>query len=224
MSSGGRVSALFLRLYGLVTVVVLSAPLLVAQQTLGGITGTVSDSSGGVIAGVTIKLVEEHTGLSREARTSASGEYLFPNLPIGDYVLTYTGQGFESQKLPHIQVQGQRTATLNVQLKPGAASTTIEVQETPLLNAVDTTNGYILERAQIDSIPLPTGSFTGLAILSPGVNAELNGGTGANTGLGNAPIWANGQRDTSNSFLLNGVDASNLFNGKSTSQVTSDRV
>jgi hypothetical protein len=53
-------------------------------------------------------------------------------------------------------------------------------------------------------------SFTGLAILSPSVNSELTGGTGANTGLGNAPIWANGQRDTSDSLLLNGVDASNL--------------
>src|SRR5580698_9684808 len=224
MSSGGRVSAPFLRLCSLVTVIALSAPMVVAQQTLGGITGTVSDSSGGVVAGVTIKLVEEHTGLSREAKTNASGEYLFPNLPIGDYVLTYTGQGFETQKLPHIGVQGQRTATLNVQLKPGAASTTIEVQETPLLNAVDTTNGYILEKAQVDSIPLPTGSFTGLAILSPGVNSELPGGTGSLSGLGNNPIWANGQRDTSNSFALNGVDASNLFNGKSTSQVGSARV
>jgi hypothetical protein len=58
----------------------------------------------------------------------------------------------------------------------------------------------------------------------PGVNAELPGGTGVNSGLGNAPIWANGERDTSNSFLLNGVDASNLFNGKSTSQVASGRV
>ena len=224
MSSGRSLSAPFFRLLAVVAVAAFSAPLLLAQQTFGGITGTVSDSSGGIIAGATIKLVEEHTGLSREATTNASGEYLFPNLPIGDYLLTYTREGFETQKLPHIPVQGQRTATLNVQLKPGATSTTIEVQETPLLNAVDTTNGYILERAQIDSIPLPTGSFTGLAILSPGVNAELTGGTGANTGLGNAPIWANGQRDTSNSFLLNGVDASNLFNGKSTSQVTSDRV
>jgi hypothetical protein len=56
------------------------------------------------------------------------------------------------------------------------------------------------------------------------VSAELSGGTGANSGLGNAPIWANGQRDTSNSFLLNGVDGSNLFNGKSTSQVASARI
>ena len=53
---------------------------------------------------------------------------------------------------------------------------------------------------------------------------ELPNGTGANAGLGNQPIWANGQRDTSNTFLLNGVDASNLFNGKSTSQVASARI
>src|SRR5271170_1345537 len=92
------------------------------------------------------------------------------------------------------------------------------------MNAVDTTNGYVLDKAQVDSIPLPTGSFTGLAILSPGVNSELPGGTGSLSGLGNNPIWANGQRDTSNSFSLDGVDASNLFNGKSTSQVGSARV
>ncbi len=58
----------------------------------------------------------------------------------------------------------------------------------------------------------------------PASAPNFGGGTGANSGLGNAPIWANGQRDTSNSFLLNGVDASNLFNGKSTSQVSSARV
>ncbi len=56
------------------------------------------------------------------------------------------------------------------------------------------------------------------------MNAELPGGTGVNQGLGNQPIWANGQRDTSNTFLLNGVDASNLFNGKSTSSVASARI
>ena len=89
---------------------------------------------------------------------------------------------------------------------------------------VDTTNGYVMDKLEIDAVPLPTGSFTGLAMLSPGVNAELSGGTGANAGLGNAPVWANGQRDTSNTFLLNGVDARSLFNGKSTSQVDSARV
>ena len=98
------------------------------------------------------------------------------------------------------------------------------MEETPLLNAVDTTNGYVLDKVQMQAVPLPTGSFTGLAVLSPGVNAELPSGTGVNQGLGNQPIWANGQRDTSNTFLLNGVDASNIFNGKSTSTVASARV
>jgi len=111
-----------------------------------------------------------------------------------------------------------------VALPVGKVGTVVEVQAEPMMNAVDTTNGYVLEQNQIASVPLPTGSFTGLAILSPGVNAELPAGTGANAGLGNQPIWANGQRDTSNTFLLNGVDSSNLFNGKSTSSVASARI
>ncbi len=73
-------------------------------------------------------------------------------------------------------------------------------------------------------MPLPPAALPAWRFSPPASNAELSGGTGANSGLGNAPIWANGQRDTSNSFLLNGVDASNLFNGKSTSQVPSARV
>ncbi len=121
-------------------------------------------------------------------------------------------------------MQADRTVTLNVSLKVGQVGTTVTVEADPLLNAVDTTNGYVLDKDQILNVPLPTGSFTALATLSPGVNAELPAGTGANAGLGNQPIWANGQRDTSNSFLLNGVDASNLFNGKSTSSVASARV
>src|SRR6202030_2048163 len=125
---------------------------------------------------------------------------------------------------PSILVQANRTASVNSELKVGNVSESITVEETPLLNMVDTTNGYVMDKLEIDSVPLSTGSFTALALLSPGVNAELQSGSGANEGLGNAPVWANGQRDTSNSFLLNGVDARILFKGKSTSQVSSSRV
>src|SRR5277367_2275763 len=195
-----------------------------AQQTLGGINGTITDASGSTVPDANVTAVEDSTHLTRTATSNAEGSYAFVNLPIGSYTLTYTRDGFDSSKYPGINVQAERTVTLNVSLKVGIVSTSVEVEATPLLNASDTTNGYVLDKAQIDDIPLSTGSFTGLAILSPGVNAELPGGTGANSGLGNAPIWANGQRDTSNSFSLNGVDASNLFNGKSTSQVASARI
>jgi hypothetical protein len=207
-----------------VVAAVVSTNPLNAQQTLGGITGEVTDASGGVLPDVTVTVTEEQTSLTRTTKTNGSGSYSFVNLPIGVYTLTYSAGGYQAQKTPHITVQADRTATVNASLKVGQASTTVEVEAAPLMNAVDTTNGYVMETQQIDAVPLPTGSFTGLAILSPGVNAELPGGTGANSGMGNAPIWANGQRDTSNAFLVNGVDASNLFNGKSTSQVDSFRV
>jgi hypothetical protein len=195
-----------------------------AQQTLGAITGTVTDPGGSVVSAVTVTVVDEGTQLTRSTTTSSTGSYTFVNLPIGTYTVTFHRDGFSQKRFPGIVVQADRTVALPAQLAIGAVADSITVDVNPLLNTVDTTNGYILEHAQIESIPLPTGSFTGLAILSPGVNAELPGGTGTNSGLGNAPIWANGQRDTSNSFLMNGVDGSNLFNGKSTSQVASARV
>ena len=222
-----------LRRIGLLVIILTASPIWMpfaftpcaqAQQTLGGITGSVADKTGGVLPGTVVTIVGDQTELTRTQKTNANGIYDFVNLPIGTYTLTFTHDGFETQKIPSITVQANRTATVNAVLLVGQVGTVVEVQADPLMNAVDTTNGYILDDQQIQNVPLPTGSFTGLAILSPGVNAELPGGTGVNSGLGNQPIWANGQRDTSNSFLLNGVDASNLFNGKSTSQVASARI
>ncbi len=204
-------------------ILLLSSPSF-AQQTLGGITGTITDASGGAVVDSEVTLVNDATQLTRVQKTSSTGSYDFVNLPIGTYSLTITHDGFQTLKIPAVPVQADRTATVNGTLKVGLVGTTVTVEASPLMNAEDTTNGYILEKNEIETMPLPTGSFTGLAIQSPGVNAELPSGTGANAGLGNQPIWANGQRDTSNSFLLNGVDASNLFNGKSTSQVASARV
>jgi hypothetical protein len=201
------------------------APIAQAQQTLGGITGTVTDASGGAVPHAGVTLIAEATNLTRTQKTNESGVYSFVDLPIGTYTLTFAHDGFQTQKISLVTVQAYRTATLNVSLKVGIVDYSVTVEASALtMNAVDTTNGYILEKSQIDSVPLPTGSFTGLAILAPGVNAELESGTGTNNGLGNQPIWANGQRDTSNTFMFNGVDASNLFNGKSTSSVASARV
>ncbi|MGD0963403.1 MAG: TonB-dependent receptor [Candidatus Acidiferrales bacterium] len=195
-----------------------------AQQTLGGITGTVTDDSGAVIPAATVKVVGDQTNLTRTMDTSETGFYLIPNLPIGNYTITISHTGFQTLTVPSIQVQANRTASVNGTLKIGNVTESVTVEETPLINSVDTTNGYVMDKAEITDVPLPTGSFTGLALLSPGVNEELPAGTGANAGLGNQPVWANGQRDTSNTFLLNGVDAKNLFNGKTTSQVASSRV
>ena len=130
---------------------------------------------------------------------------------------------FETTELTGITVQEARATTVNATLKVGQTSESVEVTANPLLNATDATNGYTLDSAQIDMTPLATGSFTQVAVLSPGVNAELLSNLDSNAGLGNQPIWANGQRDTSNTFQVNGVDSTNLFNGKSSSGDSSQR-
>ena len=195
-----------------------------AQQTMGWIDGTVTDSSGGVAEGVVVKARNAATNLEVTTVTKGDGSFHIADLPIGDYQLTFSKDGFKTSSYPHILVQGDRTATVNGRLEPGSVTATITVNSTPLLNETDTTTGYILGELQIDNTPLGTGSFTQLAIFSPGVSADLLNTSGTNAGFGNQSIWADGQRDSSNSFTFNGVSANNIFNGKSSSQVTSARV
>ena len=120
-------------------------------------------------------------------------------------------------------VQADRTATLPIKLKAGDVALSVDVTANPTLNTTDPTNGYVLDASTIQKIPLATGSFTQLALLSPGVQADLLADTGTNTGLGNQNIYSNGQRSSSNTFTFNNVLANNLFNGDSSSQVTENR-
>ncbi|HUY13636.1 MAG TPA: carboxypeptidase regulatory-like domain-containing protein [Terriglobia bacterium] len=194
-----------------------------AQQSTGGITGTLADTSGAVIPGAMVNLKGLDTGLLQSTETNSAGSYQFSAVPIGRYAVTFIKDGFDSQVHSPIVVQAQRTTTVDGSLPPGKISTTVTVSGTPMLNKVDTTNGYVLSSATIMSTPLGTGSFTQLAVLSPGVNADLLSGSGSNAGLGNLDIWANGQRDSSNSFSFNGINSNNIFNGKSSSFVAENR-
>ena len=194
-----------------------------AQQVLGAITGTVKDSSGAAVPGATVKVVNVSTNLSLSEKTETNGSYLAPNLPAGTYRLTITKDGFETETHTEVLVNADRTTTVDGNLQVGSVTTTVEVAAVALMNQVDTTNGYVVDQATIQDTPLGTGSFTQLAILSPGVHADFAGGAGSNAGLGNQAIFANGQRDTSNSFSLNGISTNNLFNGNSTSQVGENR-
>ncbi|WP_353069893.1 carboxypeptidase regulatory-like domain-containing protein [Tunturibacter empetritectus] len=210
----------------LIALIILSAIILQsanAQQTLGSVSGVISDATGAIISGASVVLVNDQTAASRTTSTNGSGAYQVQGLPIGLYTVTITANGFDTEKLSGFQIQADRTAALVVRLKAGQVSSTIDVAATPQLDTVDTTNGYILDAAQIEKIPLGTGSFTQLATLSPGVHADLLADTGTNTGLGNQNIYANGQRLSSNTFTFNGVMTNNLFNGASSSQVTESR-
>jgi hypothetical protein len=194
-----------------------------AQQNLGSINGTVFDTSGAVLQKATVKVRNVATNDERTVVTKDDGFYLVSDLPIGTYELTFTRDGFTTEVHSKILVQGDRTSTVNAALQPGQVSTTVTVTGTPLLNQTDMTNGYTLGSDLIENIPLGTGSFTQLAVLAPGANADFLSGAGTNAGLGNQNIFANGQRDTSNNFTVNSVVANNLFNGLSSSSIGESR-
>ncbi|HZB89248.1 MAG TPA: TonB-dependent receptor [Terracidiphilus sp.] len=206
-----------------VTILFISSGSAFAQQTVGGILGSVADSSGAVVPATQVKLVSTETGLTRTVVAKANGEYAFTDLAAGTYDLTFTHDGFDSGEYAGVLVQVGRVTTLNAQLKVGSVATAVEVTANPLLNTVDTTNGNVLEAEQIEATPLATGSFTQLATLAPGITADLLSGTGTNDGLGNQNLFANGQRSTSNTFTINSVNANNLFNGNSSSNVAASR-
>jgi hypothetical protein len=194
-----------------------------AQQTLGSINGTVTDVSTAAMSGAAVTVVNEQTGLTRSTTTQKNGYWEIQNLPVGTYKVTVTVANFETVNYPAITVQESRPTTINASLKPGQVSQSVTVTANPLLNATDTTNGYTLDKSQIMATPLATGSFTQLAVMAPGVSSQLLSGIGTDAGLGNQPIWSNGQRSTSNTFTIDGVDVTNLFNGQSSSQDESQR-
>ncbi len=87
----------FPRLLLILAAVALCSSYLFAQQTLGGITGEVTDPSGGAIPNATVTVVDEQTSLTRSTKTNGTGSYTFVNLPIDTYTLTYTADGFDVQ-------------------------------------------------------------------------------------------------------------------------------
>lgn len=194
-----------------------------AQQDLGGITGTVTDPSGASVPSVAVTAHNLGTNLELKTVSQTNGTYQILNLPVGNYSVGFSKDGFRTESHTSILVQGNRVTTVNGKLEVGAVATSVEVTATPMMNQSDTTSGYVLDAEAINNTPLGTGSFTQLAILSPGLSADFMNTSGTNGGFGNQAIWANGQRDTANSFSVNGVTADNIFNGKSTSQVESSR-
>lgn len=194
-----------------------------AQQTLGSINGTVVDPSGAIVAGAKVTVTASAIGVTRTTTTQSDGVYQIFNLPVGIYSVQVTASGFDTTLINGIHVQEAHASTVPATLRIGQTSQSVEVTANPLLNATDATNGYTLDASQIEITPLATGSFTQLAVLSPGVNAELLSNLDSNAGLGNQNIWANGQRATDNTFQAMGVDATNLFNGMSSSGDTSQR-
>ncbi len=140
------------------------------QVATTSLRGTVFDEKGAVVNGATVTINDPATGFSRTIKTSAQGEYEFPQIPPATYVLTTVVHGFATMKQTGIKLLVDTPATVNVTLKVAAENITVEVAGTaPLVNTQDATLGHAFEANQIASLPFEGRDPTGILSLQPGV-------------------------------------------------------
>lgn len=180
-------------------------------QTYGKISGIVTDSSGAVIVGAAVSVVNPLTNFTRSATTNAAGDYNFPDLPPGTYNVRVQMQGFQSEIRNSVELQVDQSARLDFRLNLGAVSETVEVQGgAPLINTENATVGTVIEQKRIEDLPLNGRNFISLIALNPNVTAgnvatnsfsAIRGGT--DRGL--TSISVAGLRREYNYYSLDGV-------------------
>jgi hypothetical protein len=175
-----------------------------AQVDEGSITGIVADTSGAVVPGARVTLLNTAVGLSLETTTNASGEYTFSPVRIGPYSVTVTASGFSTTTQQNLQVAVDQHLQVNVQLKLGSASETVQVTGAPpQLQTTEGSVGQVVNEQSVNSLPLNGRNFTFLAQLGAGVTTP-QADTRGNAASG--AFSANGLRPSQNNYLLDGID------------------
>lgn len=158
----------------------LSASTACAQEgTVGTVTVTVLDQSGGVVAGATLELRDLATNDVRTGLTQDKGNYTFVGLSVGTYALAVTKTGFDKQVFDSVLVHAAQVTDVSASLKVGVTTETVEVHESasPLIDMTSNAIGSTIDMKQIEDLPLGGRDLTQLANLVPGVTQNPNGGT-----------------------------------------------
>ena len=171
-----------------------------AQLNLGRILGSVTDQTGGEIAGATVTVIDVARGINRPLTTDAAGEYNAPSLIPGTYTVRAEAKGFKTTERPNVLVEVGTDVRVDLTLQPGEQTQTITVTESvPLINTTNAQIGGVLENQVISELPINGREFEKLLIYRPGVRAN---------GL---DIYVNGNRADNNMWLLDGLDDYNLI-------------
>jgi carboxypeptidase family protein/TonB-dependent receptor-like protein len=175
-----------------------------AQVDAGAISGTVKDSSGGVISGAKVTLANEDTGQQLSTTSGSDGEYVFAPIKIGHYSLSVEIQGFRRVQQNNVSVDVQQKVVVDITLSPGATTETVEVNaEPPALQTQDASVGQVIGERTVNALPLNGRNFVFLAQLSAGVTQDQQD----TRGLGaSGSFAANGLRPAQNNYLLDGID------------------
>ena len=187
------------RLISVITLAFVVSAQLFAQTFRGGVTGTVTDASGAVVASAAVKLVSPDTGLTRETTASSAGEFVFQDLPLGKYDVTVTQSGFDTVHVSGIVVDAGKMSNVALKLEVAKQATTVEVQGAAVqIETTSSAETSLITTKQILDIPLNGRDFTQLLKFNPGANANgsvsgsrVNGVDWKIDGADNNDLWHN---------------------------------
>ena len=189
-------------------------------QANGSFSGTVSDKTGSVITGATVRITSQGTGLSRELKTDDTGHFLAPLLPVAIYTIRADAQGFQSAEQRDLRLQVNEEREVNFTLAPASVSQSVEVSAEQV--AVQTTNptlGQVITEQQVAQLPLNGRNFVQLATLTPGTTTETassffnQGSDSEASARGSYSLSVGGSRPQSTDWLLDDVDNNELTAG-----------
>jgi hypothetical protein len=191
---------------GLCALLVSSRTPLASQETSGTLQGTVTEASGASIANVEIVATNDRVPNGLKAKSDALGYYTISGVPIGPTVLTFTAPGFTKLK-QSVEVR-LGTTTFSPRLEIGAVNQVVEVVDTiESLNTQSSTTETVIQHKEIDNLAKGR-TFQSLLALSPGVRAEVKGGS---AGVGG--IQVDGASGLENTYYLDGVEVSDPISG-----------
>jgi hypothetical protein len=178
------------------------------QGTAGSIVGTVKDSSGAIVAGVTVTVRNPSTNATRKVQTNADGDYSVPLLPPGTYEVLVEQPGFRNSVSSNIPLEVNQTVRVDVTLVVGNQTEQVEVTgAAPLVNTDTSALGQVVNQQSVSTLPLNQRNFVSFAYLVPGVQLPAEGSIDSTQGLA---MSVNGARETANNFLIDGIDDNDL--------------
>jgi len=180
-----------------------------AQEVTASIVGTVVDPSGAAVSGATITATDLDRGTVLATTTNDAGAFNIPGVPVGKYQVKAEAKGFQTVINQAFTVTLNQTARLNLQLRIGQTTETVEVSAVaPLLQTDTSLLGNLVDSATVTALPLSTHNTNQLTLISaPGViTPNLFGFQAAQNSFGTGRPYVNGAREQENNFLLDGMD------------------
>jgi hypothetical protein len=175
----------------------------IAQVDRAVLEGTVTDPTGAIVVGASVKVVAVDTGITHEQRTNSKGYYRFPGLAVGRHSVTVTDAGFKTQVINDVTLEVGQTRTLDVRLEVGAVAEKVEVNASAALAERSSAEASTVIRTdQIANLPNNGRDWASFTLLAP--FAQDDGGGDQRT------IRFAGRARDDNNFQFDGVDAGGI--------------